>query len=250
MKRKWLMCVMFFSLLLVTANFAAASEILNGEWTLRWDNRLDGQVKAEDSKLFLLTSRHGRFIGNDLKTGSEVFLSGETSAYQNQALVHFYYSAGDFFAACSGRRTHAKRFMGAWFSINAMSGDFELVKTSATGKNNTSKQHLTCKNKDNAEKDCCCFLGSHTYLFSPRNVDYFVATLDTGKRFNCQSKVKLEVKKQNRWVTVKQINAVSSKGNSEKNRITVRVDVNSNIDGVRLSDGCVCCIDYSDITLY
>jgi hypothetical protein len=250
MKRKWMTGVLIFSLLLVIPSFAAASEILNGEWALRWDNRLDGQVKAEDSKMFMLTSRHGRFIGNDLQSGSEVFLSGETSAYQNQALVHFYYSAGNFFAACSGKRTHANRFMGAWFSINAMSGDFELIKTSATGKNDNAKRKLSCKNNDNAEKGCCCFLGSHTYLFSPRNVDYFVATLDTGKKFNCKSKVNLEVKKQNRWVTLKQINAVSSKGNSEKNRIKVRVDVNANIGGVRLSDGCVCCIDYSDIVLY
>ena len=48
---------------------------------------------------------------------------------------------------------------------------------------------------------------------------------------------------------MKTIQAVSSSGGSSRAPIDVDVSVNDTISGFRISDGCVCCIDFSEIFL-
>ncbi|GAB6143844.1 PKD domain-containing protein [Desulfocicer niacini] len=109
---------------------------------------------------------------------------------------------------------------------------------------------LSCENKENQEKGCCCFQGAHTYRFEPRHVTTVLAEFDTGKRFNCQSTVKLEITRDDdTWETVKSIQANSSRNGSEVAPMDAQVLVNAMISGFRISDGCRCCIDWSRITL-
>ncbi len=110
--------------------------------------------------------------------------------------------------------------------------------------------HLTCVNKDNSEKTCCCFQAGHTYQFGPYNVSSISVIFDTGRRLTCQSTVDLQVEKGGVWQTIKQVKATSSSGGSELAPIKADVQVNDVISGFRISDGCVCCIDNSEITIY
>ncbi|MCD6476528.1 MAG: DNRLRE domain-containing protein, partial [Anaerolineaceae bacterium] len=112
-----------------------------------------------------------------------------------------------------------------------------------------TKSTFSCVNKDNEEKGCCCFKGTHTYRFSSRYVANVLARFDTGRRFNCRSTVSLDVDRGNVWETVKTVQANSSREGREVAPTDVLVPVNSAIEGFRISDGCVCCIDSSEITL-
>lgn len=118
----------------------------------------------------------------------------------------------------------------------------------ATG-DNSGKLTLSCADKDNEENGCCCFTGAHTYRFASRYVKNVLAQFDTGRKFNCKSKVSLEVDRGNGWQTIKAIEANSSRNGSEVAPIEISVPVNGTIQGFRISDGCVCCIDSSKITL-
>jgi len=108
---------------------------------------------------------------------------------------------------------------------------------------------FSCTRNDNQERGCCCLKGAHTYLFSSRYVTNVLARFDTGRNLNCRSLVKLEIDRGSGWETVGTVQAVSSRGNSEKAPIDVLVPVNAAIRGFRISDRCVCCIDDSEITL-
>ena len=110
--------------------------------------------------------------------------------------------------------------------------------------------HLTCENKDNEERGCGPFYGTHTYLFGSLYVTSVVVRFDTGRKFDCRSAVSLQVYRNGAWQTIETINAVSSSGNSEFAPLEVQVPVNDTIAGFRISDGCVCCIDFSEITIY
>jgi hypothetical protein len=112
-----------------------------------------------------------------------------------------------------------------------------------------TKSTFSCANKDNEEKGCCCFMGAHTYRFDSRHVTTVLARFDTGKRFNCRSTVNLDVDRGNGWETIKTVQANSSREGSEVAPTDVLVPVNSTIEGFRISDGCVCCIDSSEIRL-
>jgi hypothetical protein len=112
-----------------------------------------------------------------------------------------------------------------------------------------TKNIFTCKNKDNQEKGCCCFKGAHTYLFNSRYIKSVSVEFDTGKRFNCHSTVSLEVKQGNRWIVLRRVKANSSRNRSEINPIRILLPVHRTINGFRISDGCVCCIDSSKIIL-
>lgn len=108
---------------------------------------------------------------------------------------------------------------------------------------------LTCKAKDNEEKSCCCFLGTHTYRFDAQSVGTATVTFDTGRRLDCKSTVSIDVLVGERWKTLKQVQANSSRGGSELAPQTETVSVNGVIGGVRVGDGCVCCIDDSKVQL-
>lgn len=119
-----------------------------------------------------------------------------------------------------------------------------------TGSTQQGRLDLSCENKDNVEDGCCCFKGTHTYLFAPRRVSFVDAKVDTGRGFNCKSTVRYEARVGNSWITLKKVKAVSSIGNNQTYRFQVRVPVNKTISGFRMADGCKCCIDYSRILVY
>jgi len=108
---------------------------------------------------------------------------------------------------------------------------------------------FSCVNKDNQERACCCLKGAHTYRFAPRYVTNVLVRFDTGRGLNCRSLVKLEVDRGNGWEGVKTVRAVSSRGTNVNAPVNVWVPVNATIRGFRILDGCVCCVDYSEITL-
>ena len=109
--------------------------------------------------------------------------------------------------------------------------------------------HFSCAAKQNDSKGCCCFKGSHTYQFEPRKVGKLKVRFDTGRKLNCLSQVAIEVRAGGQWKKVHSVNAVSSKGGNEKAPMQVTIPLNQLIDGVRLGDGCRCCIDSSEIWL-
>ncbi len=112
-----------------------------------------------------------------------------------------------------------------------------------------TKSTFSCKDRDNEERGCCCFKGTHTYRFGARYVTKVLARFDTGRGLNCRSTVNLDVDRGNGWETVKTVQANSSRRGSERAPIDVLVPVNGTIKGFRLSDGCACCLDSSKITL-
>ena len=105
------------------------------------------------------------------------------------------------------------------------------------------------KAKDNEGKGCCCFKGTHTYRFEPKDVGTASVTFDTGRRFNCKSTVAIDALVGANWVRLSAVEANSSSGGSEVAPRTVKVDVGQKISGLRVGDGCVCCIDGSSIRL-
>lgn len=109
---------------------------------------------------------------------------------------------------------------------------------------------LSCDAKDNEEKRCCCFQGSHTYAFSATYVRSMDVTFDTGRGPACQSQVLIQVDHGAGWVTLHAVTAFSGKNGREQNPITVSVPVNDTVQGLRISDGCQCCVDYSSVVLH
>jgi plastocyanin len=118
-----------------------------------------------------------------------------------------------------------------------------------SGKQPGLMKTFTCVNKDNQEKGCCCFLGAHTYQFAAQYVVSVLVRFDSGRGLNCRSTVTIGVDRGRGWETVETVKANSSRNGSESAPIEVPVPVNSVISGVRISDGCACCIDFSEITL-
>ncbi|KIX11040.1 hypothetical protein [Dethiosulfatarculus sandiegensis] len=109
--------------------------------------------------------------------------------------------------------------------------------------------HLSCRKKQNREKGCCCFKGTHTYLFPSHPITKIKARFDTGKKLNCKSRVVFQIRENNKWRTIKTVNAVSSRGDKTVAPTDVLIPVGKKIDGFRLKDGCRCCIDDSEIWL-
>ncbi len=151
------------------------------------------------------------------------------------------YYSGDYFIAGT-----VSEFKGS------VDGVYPWYGTAAKGGSGGTQKvlRLSCQNKENAEKGCCCFLGAHTYKFPDKYVRAFDLTFDTGRGFNCKSNVMIQIYRANKWETMKTVAAVSSSGNSGNNLITVNVPVNSKISGIRVADNCVCCIDNSSVVIY
>jgi hypothetical protein len=140
-------------------------------------------------------------------------------------------------------RARAKDKKGQWTVWKRMF--IEVTGTTAS----KIPTHLSCRQKQNQEKGCCCFKGTHTYLFPAHLVLKIKTRFDTGKKLNCKSKVSFQIRKNNKWKTLKIVNAISSRGNETIAPIDVLIPVNQIIDGFRLKDGCRCCIDSSEIWL-
>ena len=102
---------------------------------------------------------------------------------------------------------------------------------------------FTCERGDNQEGGCCCFLGAHTYRFEPSAVSKVHVTFDTGRGVGCSSQVAIQVLIGADWRTAQTVNAISSSGRSEINRLSGTLMVGDTIAGVRLDDGGRCYID-------
>ena len=136
-----------------------------------------------------------------------------------------------------------------WGQINQQITDDcspETAPCFGQGRNNLVN-HLSCKNNDNEENGCCCFKGTHTYRFVSQFVSSLLVRFDTGKKFNCRSEVHIQINNGKKWENIKTLQAVSSSGNSTRAPIDVKISINGNISGVKIFDGCVCCLDFSEI---
>lgn len=132
-------------------------------------------------------------------------------------------------------------FVGFLFAL------FPLAPTLAT---ETESFTLSCSEGDTQESDCCCFFGQHTYTFAPVYVHSAEIFFDTGRGYNCESKVFIEILNNEIWSLRHTVPAVSSSHGSQEHRIKVDLPLNSTIEGLRIRDDCVCCIDFSEITLH
>ncbi len=108
---------------------------------------------------------------------------------------------------------------------------------------------LSCEQSQNIEGGCCCFQKSHTYEFEPRSVARLEVTFDTGRGIGCRSQVAIEVLRRNGWQTLRAVDAVSSDGRSQLNRLSDTFRLDETISGVRVGDGGRCYIDYSKVVL-
>ncbi len=108
---------------------------------------------------------------------------------------------------------------------------------------------LSCSQGDSEERGCCCSLGEHTYLFDPLYVRSAEVRFDTGRGYGCKSKVFIEILSEGLWGIRHTVEAVSSAA-TERHVIRVDLPLNSTIEGIRIRDDCVCCIDFSEITLH
>ena len=110
---------------------------------------------------------------------------------------------------------------------------------------------LTCANGDNDEGGCCCFLGEHSYSFEPRKVESATVVFDTGRGPYCQSTVDVEVKTgPDTWRRVGEFTVMSGNGADELAPRTRTVVIGDTISALKIHDGCVCCIDDSQVTLH
>lgn len=107
---------------------------------------------------------------------------------------------------------------------------------------------LDCESGDNSEGGCCCFLKAHTYTFDPVPVSRLEVTFDTGRGLDCRSQVAIQVLRSSGWQTLRTVQAVSSAGRSQTNRLSGGFDVDGTLSGVRVDDGGRCYIDYSKIS--
>jgi hypothetical protein len=109
---------------------------------------------------------------------------------------------------------------------------------------------FSCADNDNEEGGCCCFRGAHTYLFEPRQVASVTATFDVGRGPTCESNVSVSVQTApDVWETLGQYSVSSGRGGSDIAPNTRSVTVGTVITGVKIDDGCVCCIDDSSVEL-
>ena len=108
---------------------------------------------------------------------------------------------------------------------------------------------LSCSEGDTLEKDCCCFFGEHTYTFAPIYVHSAEILFDTGKGYDCKSTVFIEILRNEIWSLAHTVSAVSSSEGSQENRIQAHLPLNGTIEGIRIRDDCVCCIDFSEVLL-
>ncbi len=108
-------------------------------------------------------------------------------------------------------------------------------------------EELSCEGGDNAEGGCCCFQKAHTYLFEPKPVSRLEVTFDTGRGLGCQSQVTIQLLRREGWKTLRTVNASSSNGRSQVNRLSGAFVLGDTIAGVRIDDGGRCYIDYSKV---
>jgi len=209
------------------------TKIMNMEVARWYHFKLDAHPSKNSFDIYI----DGRHVGiaTNVKPGSVDVGSGHGTSGTDGAIGEWIY-LGD------AEKTSYNRGSGCWKNIM-------LSYTSAPPSKYHAVNHLSCKNNDNEEKGCCCFKGAHTYRFRAQYVSSVLARFDTGKKFNCRSKVQLQVDRGKGWETIKTIQAVSSSGDSELAPIDVEVPVNNTILGFRIFDGCVCCIDFSEIFL-
>ncbi|MFA5079174.1 MAG: cohesin domain-containing protein, partial [Dehalococcoidia bacterium] len=177
------------------------------------------------------------------------------AAYAEYAKVKACYESGSTGTGQSSTSTSASTSTSSGtssgtYTIPTTTTPATIPPTSTSPSSTPVTLHLTCENKDNEEKACGPFAGMHTYLFGSQYVTSVIVRFDTGRRFDCRSAVSLQVYRNGAWQTIETINAVSSSGNSEFAPLQVQVPVNDTIAGFRISDGCVCCIDFSEITIY
>ncbi len=108
---------------------------------------------------------------------------------------------------------------------------------------------LSCEQRDNSEGSCCCFQKTHTYLFEAVPVSRLEVTFDTGRGIGCKSQVTLQLLRRDGWQTLRTVDATSSNGRSQVNRLSGTFVLGDTIGGVRIGDGGRCYIDYSKIVL-
>ena len=211
----------------------------------------DGPTGTLTSNVFTIPSGSLSFLvgrGSSSQTRVELLISGNrvlSASGRNTETMHLVKWDLNPWSGQQGQIQLVDNASGGWGHINTDDFKFSHTTPPQTGKKNT----FSCINKDNEEKGCCCFLGAHTYRFAPQHVVSVLVRFDTGKRINCRSAVTLEVDRGNGWETVKIVQANSSRNGSELAPTEVLVPVNGTIEGFRVSDSCVCCIDSSEITL-
>ncbi len=108
---------------------------------------------------------------------------------------------------------------------------------------------LSCEQSDNAEGGCCCFRKAHTYEFEAVHVSRLEVTFDTGRGIGCRSQVTIEVLRRGGWQTLRTVDALSSNGRSQTNRLSGAFELGETLTGVRIGDGGRCYIDFSKIAI-
>jgi len=117
-----------------------------------------------------------------------------------------------------------------------------------TGEGPSVSAHYVCET-DVLEGKCGPYVGSHTYEFSSLYVEEVKALVDTGRGFGCRSTVTFSALTGGSWKVLKKIQANSSSNGNEFPSTEYGVPVNQAIEGFKISDGCACCIDKSEIWL-
>lgn len=111
----------------------AGSGEFNDIWVLTRDHVLDGKLdptnKDDEVNLSIqLNSHNNKFFGEYLEINNDSLFSGETFSARKTTVILFFQYDKEFYVIHNGHKVGNNHYIGTWFAVGNLSGDFEFKK--------------------------------------------------------------------------------------------------------------------------
>lgn len=130
--RKILFSFFMFLLAYNPISYAGSGEF-NDIWLLTRDHVLDGKLdpteKNDEVGLAMrLNSHHNKFSGEYAEIKNDSVFVGETYTARGTTILLLFQYGKTFYVIHNGQKVDNNRYVGTWFAVGNLSGDFELRK--------------------------------------------------------------------------------------------------------------------------
>lgn len=111
----------------------AGSGEFNDIWLLTRDHILDGKLdptkKNDEVELAMhLNSHHNKFSGEYSEIKNDSMFVGETYTARGTTILLLFQYGKTFYVIHNGQKIGDNSYIGTWFAVGNLSGDFELRK--------------------------------------------------------------------------------------------------------------------------
>lgn len=130
--RKILFSFFMFLLAYNPISYAGSGEF-NDIWLLTRDHVLDGKLNPTEKNdevglAIRLNSHHNKFSGEYAEIKNDSVFTGETYTARGTTILLLFQYGKTFYVIHNGQKIDHNRYVGTWFAVGNLSGDFELRK--------------------------------------------------------------------------------------------------------------------------